>query len=600
MANELSGRPRPRMSREVGDNLTRLARVTSELAGAATVEAVTKIVTQHMADALGATIAALAVLEGDTVRLLGVRGISASEAAEWEVIPLTRRTTVTDAVRTGRRQVLIGADAIRLAYPGLTVAARGERTTITVPLRAVGRTLGAIHLSIPGGNEPHPVELEFLDVLADTCTQALVRIEAVADAAKQTARLAFLAEASIELNNSLDLDVTIQRVARLAVPDFADWCAIDVVRDGSLHRLAVAHVDPAKVALAMELQKRWPPDPASRFGPMEVVRTGKPLLFPEITDEVLVQTAQDEEHLRVARELDLRSALLVPLAVRGRVTGVITWVSTDAGRRYGEDDVSFAEHLARRASSALDNAELYSQTRAVAEELQRAVLPDQVIGNEHWEVHSRYHPSGRTEVGGDFYDAIPLEDGRLIAFVGDVMGRGVTAAAVMAHMRASIRAFASVDPEPATVVSKLDRMVQQFGADQLVTLLYVLADPAQGVLHVTNAGHIPPTVLRSDGDVERLPFADGAPLGLAEERQSSRVPLVPGDLLLVVTDGLVERRDESLDVGLDRLAAEVVRLGDGPLAVALGELVDRLRDDRYDDDAAALVLRRTTSAQGRG
>ncbi len=595
MAKELKGRPGPRLSREVGDNLTRLARVTSELASAATIEGVTKIVTQHMADALGATIAALGVLEGDTVRLLGVRGISAPEAADWEVIPLTQRSAVTDAVRTGRRQVLIGADAIRLAYPTLTVAARGERTTITVPLRAGGRTLGAIHLSIPGGAEPHPVELEFLDVLADTCTQALVRIEAVAEAAKQTARLAFLAEASIELNNSLDLDVTIQRVARLAVPDFADWCAIDVVRDGSLHRLAVAHVDPTKVALAMELQKRWPPDPASRFGAMEVVRSGKPLLFPEITDEILVQTAQDEDHLRVARELDLRSALLVPLAVRGRVTGVITWVSTDADRRYGEDDVRFAEHLARRAASALDNAELFSQTRAVAEELQRAVLPEQVTGNEHWEVHSRYHPSGRTEVGGDFYDAIPLEDGRLIAFVGDVMGRGVTAAAVMAHMRASIRAFASVDPAPATVASKLDRMVQQFGADQLVTLLYVLADPAQGVLHITNAGHVPPTILRSDGRVERLPFADGAPLGLAEERCSSQVPLGPGDTLLVVTDGLVERRDESLDVGLDRLDAEVVRLRDGPLEVTLGDLVDRLRDERYDDDAAALVLRRTAS-----
>ncbi len=115
---------------------------------------------------------------------------------------------------------------------------------MTLPLRVAGRTIGAIHLSRPGAVEPDPTELDFLDIMADTCAQAFERIEASDVARRQTARLEFLAEASIELASSLDLEVTTRRVARLAVPTFADWCAIDVVRDGRVHRLAVAHVDP--------------------------------------------------------------------------------------------------------------------------------------------------------------------------------------------------------------------------------------------------------------------------------------------------------------------------------------------------------------------
>jgi GAF domain-containing protein len=256
------------MPRHVGQTLAELARVTSELSTATTVESVTKIVTYHMADALGATIAALADCRPpDGVRLLGIRGVTAPEAEQWTEIPLHHGTPVTDVIRSGERLVLVGAAAIAQRYPHLSMN-RGERTTITVPLRVAGRTRGAIHLSIPGGAAPHPAELEFLDVLADTCAQAFDRIEASAVAAKQTARLAFLAEASIALASSLDFSATAQLVARLAVPDFADWCAIDIVRDGTLRRLAVAHVDPAKVEMAMRLQERWPPDPSNPNGAM--------------------------------------------------------------------------------------------------------------------------------------------------------------------------------------------------------------------------------------------------------------------------------------------------------------------------------------------
>ena len=587
------GHHEPRLPRRVGESLTRLARVTSELTGADSVDAVTKIVTYHIADAVGASIAALALREGDEVRLLGLRGMSADEVQRWERFPMTRSAPATDVIRSGERMVLIGAAEIAAAYPELDNPSRGERTLMTLPLRVTGRAIGAIALSFPGHYVPDPTELDFLEIMADTCAQAFERIEASVVARTQTSRLAFLAEASIELASSLDLDVTIARVARLAVPTFADWCAIDVVRDGRMHRLAVAHVDPEKVQMAVAFQERWPPDPSSTTGVWGVVRTGRPELLHQVTDEMLVAAAKDEEQLRFARELQLRSALLVPLVVRGRVIGVLTWVSTDDDRLYDDDDVRFAEHLARRAATAIDNSELYSQTRAAAEQLQRAVLPRVVTGDDRWEVSCHYRPSGRAEVGGDFYDAFPLDDGRYVVFIGDVMGRGVAAAAAMAEVRAATRAFASVDPSPRAVLESLDRMVVHFGSEQLVTLFYAVADAASGALLLASAGHPPPYLLHPDGGVEQLPFADGPPLGVsATGRAESTVPFGVADTMLIFTDGLVERRDEGIDTGLARLAQALPALAGRGLDAGLERVVEAVRDATYDDDMAALALRR--------
>jgi len=584
---------RARLAERVGESLTRLARVTGELTTADSLDAVSKIVTYHMADAVGATIAGLALREADEVRVVGMRGIPAREAQRWERIPLSRSIPLTDVIRSGRRMVLVGAGAIAEAYPHVPEIARGERSVVCLPLRVAGRTIGAINLSFPGAVVPGPVELDFLDVLADTCAQAFERIDASVVARRQTARLAFLAEASIELASSLDLEVTINRVARLAVPTFADWCAIDVVRDGRVHRLAVAHVDPAKVELARTLQERWPPDPASPSGAWAVARSGRPELIREITDDMLVAGSRDPEQLRIARELQLRSALLVPLWVRGRVIGVLSWVSTDAERLYDEDDVRFAEHLARRAATAIDNSELFSQTRAAAEQLQRAVLPEVLVGGDSWEVSCHYRPAGRAEVGGDFYDAFPLDDGRQVVFIGDVMGRGVLAAAAMAEMRAATRAFASVDPDPARVLAQLDTMVVTYGGEQLVTLVYLLADATTGTLSVCNAGHPPASVLRCDGTVDRLPLADGPPLGVSPAtRRAVHVPFGPGDTLFGFTDGLVERRDEGIDTGLERLGRAVPGLSAPSLDEGVQAVVDAVRDDTYDDDMAAIALRR--------
>lgn len=317
-------------------------------------------------------------------------------------------------------------------------------------------------------------------------------------------------------------------------------------------------------------------------------------MVPVLTDEMLVAGAVDDEHLRIARDLQLCSGLTVPLAARDKVFGVMTWALAESGRHYGADDLAFAEDLARRAAIAIDNAELHSQTLATAVELQQAVLPEAMPVVPGWEVVSYYSPSGRTEVGGDFYDAMPIGGGRLALFVGDVMGRGVAAAAAMAQMRAAVRAYSAVEPWPEAVVRNLDLMFAQYGTEQLVTLVYMVLNPRTDELVVANAGHPPPVILRADRSTEQLPLADGAPLGAGPQRRRQvRVPLRAGDTLLAFSDGLIERRDEDIDRGLQRVHDGLSRLVGADLSASLTDLVRTLREPSQDDDVAALMVRRT-------
>jgi PAS domain S-box-containing protein len=586
-----------REARRLGDRLTRLARVTSELVLADDVDTVTKIVVSHGADAAGATLASMSLREGqDQLRLAGLQGGREGEMQKWSTYPLSLRTPASEAVRTGQRIILNGEAAIAAAFPEMRDALnRGERSLICLPLNVATRTIGAIGLSFPGLRSWDAAELDFFEILADTCAQALDRIGAQEVAARQSAKLVFLADASTELASSLDYQVTLAKVAQLAVPTFADWCAIDVVDDGRLHRVAVAHVDPAKVRLAQELAERYPPDPDAPTGAWNVMRTGKSEWIPEITDEILVAAAVDQEQLQLARDLHLRSAVTVPLIARDRVLGVITWVSAESERLFTEEDLSLAEDLAKRAAVAIDNAELHSETLAAAVHLQHAVLPDAMPDVPGWVVASHYSPSGRTEVGGDFYDAVPLTDGRLALFVGDVMGRGVAAAAAMAQMRAAVRAFTAVDPTPQVVMANLDAMFAQFPTEQLVTLVYAVADPRRDELAVCNAGHPPPVVLRADGSTEQLPSADGAPLAvIPQHRRQVTVPFHLGDTVLAFTDGLIERRDEDIDAGQERVLGALSTLAGPDLSGALDVVVEQLRDPDRDDDVAALAARRTS------
>ncbi len=582
-----------RRAQRLTDRLTRLARVTAELLRADDVTTVTTIVTRHMADAAGATVASLSVLVADDrLKLLGIHGGRPGAALRWESFPVAG-TPAGDCLAARRPLVLVGRDKIHDRYPDLESAAEGERSLVCLPLLVGDRAIGAASMSFPGRRDFDTAELDFFNVMADTCAQALDRVQALADVADQSAKLAFLADATEELASSLDYEATLTNVARLAVPQIADWCSIALGVDGELRTLAVAHIDPEKVELAQEFQDRFPPDPDAPRGSYQVFRTGRSELTPEITDEMLASLDLDPEQAALIRRLNLRSAMTVPLTANNRVLGVITWVAGDQGRRFDEGDLAFAEDLARRAAVAIDNAQLHTELREMAMRLQRAVLPAALPQVPGWEVAAHYSPAGHLDAGGDFYDVIPVEDGRVAMFIGDVMGRGVHAAAAMAQMRAAIRALVAVNSEPQAVLMRLDKVFEHYDMNQLVTMVYAVMDPERDEVVVANAGHPPPVRIAADGHAEQLAVAEDVLLGAGTvERTTVTFPFAPGDALLAFTDGLIERRDEDIDVGQRRLLTAVERQGVPVTPAALDALVTEVSDPQRDDDVAVLVVRR--------
>ena len=195
--------------------------------------------------------------------------------------------------------------------------------------------------------------------------------------------LRFLAEAGEVLSSSLDYRDTLSRVARLAVPGLADWCAVDVLaEDGTLEQLAVAHQDPEKVALAHELRRRYPPDPDAPQGALQVLRSGQPEFYPEISNDMLLAAARDAEHLRLMRGLGFTSVIIVPLVARGQTLGAITLVTAESGRRYKQANFELAEDLARRAAVAVDNARLYQEAKNEIAEREQAEAEIRILNEQ--------------------------------------------------------------------------------------------------------------------------------------------------------------------------------------------------------------------------
>ena len=185
----------------------------------------------------------------------------------------------------------------------------------------------------------------------------------------------FLAEASRVLASSLDYGETLASVARLAVPEIADWCGVNVLQDdGELRQVAIAHVDPEKIKLATEMQRRYPPDPNAPYGVHNVLRTGKSEFAAQVTDEQIAAGARDIEHLKMLVDLGLKSYIIAPLMARGRTLGTITFVSSQSERQYGLADVALAEELARHAALSVDNARLYRDSQQLNEELEQRVI----------------------------------------------------------------------------------------------------------------------------------------------------------------------------------------------------------------------------------
>jgi serine phosphatase RsbU (regulator of sigma subunit) len=252
-----------------------------------------------------------------------------------------------------------------------------------------------------------------------------------------------------------------------------------------------------------------------------------------------------------------------------------------------------AERLAVRLEDAAEeNQRLYDEQRGIAQTLQRALLPDALPQPPGLQVGARYEPGVRgVEVGGDWYDLIVLDQDRLLLVVGDVSGRGLRAAATMASLRYAIRAYAAQGDPPAAILSKLSTLLSVKTNGQLATVLCALVDRRSQAVSITSAGHLPPLLIRG-GRVELVRAPVGIPVGVdsAPSYASMDISSPPGATLIAFTDGLVERRGESIEVGLARLRESALQ-GNGSLEDLLARLVDQLRDDGTEDDTAIAGIR---------
>ncbi len=283
-------------------------------------------------------------------------------------------TPVSDAIRSGNPVRIDSREDCARRYPELHAAVATNTFapySTVLPLRLEGRILGALAFAWPTRPQVDADARAYKQVLAQHCAQALARAalfaaerRARAEAERLRERDAFLAEASALLAASVELGPTLESLARLTVPRFADWCVIQLAPEVADVEPVVAHADPAKVALAREWSRRYTPRREEvPGGPRTVLRTGRSEIYPDITDDMLMQAARDAEHLQILRDLHMRSAMMVPLEARGRTLGVITFVGAESGARYGAEELAVAEDLARRAALAIDNARLLADAR---------------------------------------------------------------------------------------------------------------------------------------------------------------------------------------------------------------------------------------------
>jgi PAS domain S-box-containing protein len=389
---------------------------------------------------------------------------------------------------------------------------------------------------------------------------AVTIIEDVTVGKRLQLRSEFLARAGQLLASSLDYQETLRNVAGLAVPQVADWCAVDLFdENGDREHVAVAHVDPAKVEMAERLRDYEPEhlDPDQGIG--FVQRTGEPVLYNAIPDELLVQAAVDEEHLRLLRALEMHAVLIVPLSAHGRTIGTLSMVSAESGRSFDESDLGFAGQIAGRAAIAVENARLYSERSEVARTLQSSLLPEALPTLPGWEIAALYRPAGHeSEVGGDFYDFWELGEDWLM-MIGDVTGKGVSAATVTSLVRHSAQTASEFDPRPAEILARVNAALRRRPTLSVCTALCLRISGAEAT--VAAGGH--PLIWRLGDDAAREVGRHGTLLGaFAGGRWPEHsFTMNPGETLVAITDGVT-----------DTLGLQDERFGSARLQELLGNL----------------------------
>lgn len=423
-------------------------------------------------------------------------------------------------------------------------------------------------------------------------------------AADDGARLIALAAAAGEvLSASVEPEVAIRSLARLPVPDLADWSMVTILDDnGVLRDVDTWHRDPLRRPATVRFSEHRLDGIRDKSNGVTQAATSRQSVYVrEGVAELAISRLESAEAIDAMRLLAPHSAAFVPLLHTGRLVGVLTLYRGPDRPPLSPAEETAVEIIGRRAAIALLNALEMRQHRDVSEELQRSMLT-QPTSPDHLEIVAHYRPADESvQIGGDWYDAFDQQDGRTVLVIGDVVGHDITSAAAMGQLRNIIRGVAvATGAAPADLLTQVDRVMATLRMTTIATALVMRTEelslqPPRVRLRWSNAGHPPPLVSDATGRVQQLDGHDlllGVMADTAREEQS--IDLDSGATVLMFTDGLVERRGESIADGLARLRQDVARLAGLPL----DELIAGILPQHHEDDIAVLAVRFTPERRG--
>ncbi|MFJ6480109.1 MULTISPECIES: SpoIIE family protein phosphatase [unclassified Streptomyces] len=426
--------------------------------------------------------------------------------------------------------------------------------------------------------------------------------QAQADAERARHRFALLAEAGTRIGTTLDLHQTAREIVDVLVPQLADSADVQLLEAvllpdegpvpaastrGVLRRLAAHFPDPTAPTAKLAPGQTFQIPMGTTYE--QVIAEGRPMNL-YLADIPALITSPRAEALRTYLAT-LGSARLVPLVARGTVLGAVAVTRTREREPFDEQDCVLVDELVARAALNIDNARMYTLQRQAALTLQRSLTNSALPEVPGLELTGRYLPASDHDVGGDWYDVIPLPGDRTGLVIGDVMGHGVHAAAVMGQLRTAVRTLARHDVPPARLLRSLDAVVADLGEDEMATCVYAVHDAASGTCVIARAGHPPPAVVTPGGAITFLDGPPGTPLGTGgQDFRTEEVRLPPGSLLVLYTDGLIEARDRDLDQGMAQLAGALHRV-EQPLDELCDGILRRLLPSAQQDDVAVLLAR---------
>ncbi|WP_043194081.1 SpoIIE family protein phosphatase [Streptomyces sp. NRRL F-2664] len=516
---------------------------------------------------------------------------------------LARMNGVPAAEHLGRRltDVVPGVNAVALEATMQQVLDSG---TAVVDVRRTGRTPAdpdrdrtwscSYAPLLDGSGRPLGVIASLIDITE--------RQQAQAEAERARHRFAVLAEAGTRIGTTLDLHQTAQEIVDLLVPHLADSADVQLLESvlgpdegaapaastrGLLRRLAARFPDPAAPTAKLTAGQTFQIPAGTVYE--RVVAEGRPMNL-YVSDIPALITSPRAAALRTYLAT-LGSARLVPLVARGTVLGAVTVTRTREREPFDAEDCVLVDELVARAALNIDNARMYTRQRQAALTLQRSLTNSALPEVPGLDLTGRYLPASDHDVGGDWFDAIPLPGGRTGLVIGDVMGHGVHAAAVMGQLRTAVRTLARHGVPPAQLLRSLDAVVADLGEDEMATCVYAVHHAASGTCAIARAGHPPPAVVAPGGAVTFLHGPPGTPLGAGgRDFRTEEVRLTPGTLLVLYTDGLIEARDRDLDQGMAQLG-QALHGVEEPLEGLCDRILRRLLPCAQQDDVAMLLAR---------